>query len=113
MIWHMHFNQYSLPDFIMDDTDGNYGALMKKMIVNGEASTGQNQQAEGLVREGDIHDYLCEFELAIDSYNDALLADPGCADAWFNKAITLEKMGKHQEALRCIAVALNLHREFR
>ena len=97
----------------MEDTDDNHGALRKKMIVNGAASAGLNQQAGGLVREGDIHDYLCEYEMAIDSYNDALLVDPGCADAWFNKAITLEKMGKHEEALQCIAVALNLHREFR
>ncbi len=97
----------------MDDTDGNYGALMKKMIVSCAASAGLNQQAKELVREGDIYDYLCKYELAIDSYNEALLAEPGCAEAWFNKAITLEKMGKHQEALQCIAVALNLHREIR
>ncbi len=101
------------PDFIMEDTGDNHGALRKKMIMNGAASTGLNQQVEGLVREGDIHDYLCEYELAINSYDEALQVDPGCPDAWFNKAITLEKMGKHEEALRCIAVALNLHREIR
>lgn len=97
----------------MEDIGDNPGDLRKKMIMNGESSAGLNQQAEELVREGDIHNYLCEYELAIDSYDDALRVDPGCADAWFNKAITLEKMGKHERALRCIAVALNLHRKIR
>ena len=70
-------------------------------------------QVTELVREGDIHDYLREYEQAIISYDDALQIDPDCADAWFNKAFTLKKVGKHTEATRCVAIALNLYRRIR
>jgi len=97
----------------MEDPEDNHEALREKMALKGAEATGLIQQVAGLVREGDIHDYLCEYELAIVSYDDALHIDPDCADAWFNKAITLKKMGKHTEAMRCIAAALNLYRQIR
>jgi tetratricopeptide (TPR) repeat protein len=68
------------------------------------------KQVEERVREGDIHDYLRQYDQAIVSYNNALDLDPDCADAWINKAITLNKMGKKCEAMICVARAISLYK---
>ncbi|MBS1238525.1 MAG: hypothetical protein H6R39_185 [Deltaproteobacteria bacterium] len=47
--------------------------------------TNLKRQVEERVREGDIHDYLRQYDQAIVSYNNALDLDPDCADAWINK----------------------------
>ena len=80
------------------------------MELKDAETAGLQDKVTELVREGDIHDYLREYNQAIISYDDALQIDPDCADAWFNKAITLKKVGKHTEATRCVAIALNLCR---
>lgn len=69
----------------------------------------QLTQKQDLVREGDICDYLGRFEEAISFYDKALQIDPTDADALFDKGMTLQKMGKRKEALRCIAEAVNLY----
>ena len=46
--------------------------------------TDLKRQVEDRVREGDIHDYLRQYDQAIVSYNSALDLDPDCADAWIN-----------------------------
>ena len=66
------------------------------------------RQVQEWVRKGDIHDYHHDYEKAIISYDNALQIDPDYADAWFSKAITLNKIQKHSEATRCVAIALNL-----
>ena len=63
-----------------------------------------------LMRQGDIHDYRGEYDKAIVSYDNAIKIDPNCAEAWFNKSITLNKLGKQSEATRCVAIALNLYK---
>jgi tetratricopeptide (TPR) repeat protein len=78
---------------------------------NGVEVTNLIRQVEELVREGDIHDCRREYEQAIVSYNDALCLDPDCADAWLNKAITLNKMEKHPEAMICISRAISLYKQ--
>jgi tetratricopeptide (TPR) repeat protein len=64
---------------------------------------------QDLVKEGDIRDSQGRYEEAIDSYDKALQIDPDDADAWFNKGITLKKMGKHSEGMRSIERAINLY----
>jgi len=79
------------------------------MELNGVEVSDPVRQAQERVREGDIYDYHHEYEKAIISYDNALQIDPDCADAWFNKAITLNKIKRHSEATRCVAIALNLY----
>ena len=69
----------------------------------------QLKKKQDFVREGDIHDYLGRYEEAIFCYDKALQIDPTDADALFDKGMTLQKMGKHKEALKCIAEAVNLY----
>jgi tetratricopeptide (TPR) repeat protein len=64
---------------------------------------------QDLVKEGDILDSQGRYEEAIDSYDKVLQIDPDDADAWFNKGITLKKMGKHSEGTTCIETAINLY----
>jgi tetratricopeptide (TPR) repeat protein len=64
---------------------------------------------QDLVKEGDIRDSQGRYEEAIDSYDKVLQIDPDDADAWFNKGITLKKMGKHSEGTRSIERAINLY----
>ena len=67
------------------------------------------KKVHDLVNDGDICDSECQYEKALAAYNGALQIDPDAADAWFNKGITLKKMGKHSEGTRCIETAINLY----
>ncbi len=64
---------------------------------------------QDLVKEGDIRDSQGRYEEAINFYDKVLQIDPDDADAWFNKGITLKKMGKHSEGTRSIETAINLY----
>ena len=79
------------------------------MELKGAGGSDPVRQVHEWVREGDIHDYHHEYEKAIISYDNALQIDPDHADAWFSKAITLNKIRKHSEATRCVAIALSLY----
>jgi len=79
------------------------------MELKGAGGSDPVRQVHEWVREGDIHDYHHEYEKAIISYDNALQIDPDHADAWFSKAITLNKIKKHSEATRCVAIALSLY----
>jgi tetratricopeptide (TPR) repeat protein len=79
------------------------------MELKGAGLSDPVRQVQEWVREGDIHDYHHEYEKAIISYDNALQIDPDNADAWFCKAITLNKIKKHSEATRCVAIALSLY----
>jgi tetratricopeptide (TPR) repeat protein len=69
----------------------------------------QIKQEEDWVKLGNIHDSQGRYEEAIDSYDKALQIDPDDAEAWFNKGLTLKKMGKHSEGMRSIETAINLY----
>ena len=79
------------------------------MELKGAGGSDPVRQVHEWVREGDIHAYHHEYEKAIISYDNALQIDPDHADAWFSKAITLNKIKKHSEATRCVAIALSLY----
>ena len=66
-------------------------------------------QKRDLVKEGDLHDSEGRYEKAITAYDKALQIDPDDADALFNKGITLTKMGKNTEGMRCVEAAINLY----
>jgi tetratricopeptide (TPR) repeat protein len=48
-------------------------------------------------------------EDAIASYDKALQMDPDNAEAWFNKGMTLKKMGQITESTKCIEKCINLY----
>jgi tetratricopeptide (TPR) repeat protein len=59
------------------------------------------------VREGNLKDSQGKYEEAIADYDKALQIDPDDADALFDKAETLQKMGKFKEAEKLVEKALN------
>ena len=69
----------------------------------------QIKREQDCVEQGNIRDSLGQYEEAIASYDSALKIDPGDADAWFDKGMTLKKMGKSKEAESCVDTAINLY----
>ncbi len=47
-------------------------------------------------------------EEAVECYDKAIENDPNYADAWFNKAMTLEDLGRSEEAEKCFFKAEEL-----
>ncbi len=58
---------------------------------------------------GNCQDCLDRLDDAISSYDKALQIDPGHADAWFNKGMTLKKKGLKKEAAQCIEKSMSLY----
>ncbi|MCK9591543.1 MAG: tetratricopeptide repeat protein [Methanoregula sp.] len=58
---------------------------------------------------GNCQDCLDRKEDAIASYDKALQIDPSHADAWFNKGMSLKKLGKTKEATQCIEKSIDLY----
>jgi tetratricopeptide (TPR) repeat protein len=69
----------------------------------------QPRYAEAYVLLGNCQDCIEKHEDAITSYNKAIQIDPGHAEAWFNKAMSLKKLGKTQEATQCIEKSIDLY----
>jgi len=61
------------------------------------------------VEHGDLRDSEGQYEKALKAYDNALRIDPADADAWFDKGLTLKKMGRSQESERCIETAIDLY----
>jgi tetratricopeptide (TPR) repeat protein len=53
-------------------------------------------------------DYLGKYEEAIRCYDRAIRIDPELSEAYFNKGLTLNKMGKTVEAAPCIKYGIKL-----
>jgi tetratricopeptide (TPR) repeat protein len=64
---------------------------------------------EAYILLGNCEDCLDKKEDAIASYDKALQIDPSHADAWFNKGMTLKKLGKTKEAAQCIEKSIDLY----
>jgi protein O-GlcNAc transferase len=88
------------------------------------AMVGDHSQAVGLLKKaidkypryadayvllGNCQDCLEKPEDAIASYDRALQIDSGHAEAWFNKGMTLKKMGQTNEATKCIEKSIDLY----
>jgi tetratricopeptide (TPR) repeat protein len=67
----------------------------------------QLKKEQDWVNEGNLKDSQGRYEEAIADYDKALQIDPDDADALFDKAETLQKMGKRKEAELLIEKALN------
>jgi tetratricopeptide (TPR) repeat protein len=74
-----------------------------------QAITTNPRYAEAYTLLGNCHDCLGQNEDAVASYNQALSIDPCHADAWFNKGMTLKKMGQSKEASQCIEKSIDLY----
>ncbi len=69
----------------------------------------QLQRERDCVEYGNLRDYEGQYEKALAAYDSALRIDPEDADVWYNKGETLNKMGRHAEAAKCIATAIDLY----
>jgi len=58
---------------------------------------------------GNCQDCLGRLEDAIASYDKALQIDAGHAEAWFNKGMSLKKLGRTKEANTCIEKSIDLY----
>jgi tetratricopeptide (TPR) repeat protein len=67
----------------------------------------QLKKEQDWVNEGNLKDSQGKYEEAIADYDKALQIDPDDADALFDKAETLQKMGKRKEAELLVEKALN------
>ena len=67
------------------------------------------QYPEAFALMGDCYDYLGQHEQAIANYDRALTIDPYHADAWFNKGMSLQSVGRSTEATQCIEKSIELY----
>jgi len=58
---------------------------------------------------GNCQDCLDKHEDAISSYDKALQIDPGDAETWFNKGMSLKKIGQINEAAQCFEKCMDLN----
>jgi len=59
-------------------------------------------------RKGDALALARKFEEAIALYDRAIEVDPECCEAWTNKAIALNALGRTRESLECVERALDI-----
>jgi Flp pilus assembly protein TadD len=85
---------------------GNYTTAISYL---NKAITANPRYAEAYTLLGDCQDCLGKSEAAVASYNQALAIDPCHADAWFNKGMSLKKMGRTKEASQCIEKSIDLY----
>jgi len=62
-----------------------------------------------LIELGNCFDYLNRYDDAVLFYEKVIGVDPWHADAWFNKGMSLKKMGRDKDALPCIERAIELY----
>jgi len=63
------------------------------------------KQEHEFVEQGNMLDSQGKYEKAVAAYDSALAIDPGDADALFDKAQTLVKLGMIPEAMKCFDTA--------
>lgn len=62
-----------------------------------------------LVELGNCFDCLNQYDNAVTYYEKVIAIDPLYADAWFNKGMSLKKMGRDMDASPCIERAIELY----
>jgi tetratricopeptide (TPR) repeat protein len=65
--------------------------------------------AEAYILLGNCQDCQGKPEDAIASYDKALQIDPGHADAWFNKGMSLKKLGQAKESTLCVEKSIDIY----
>jgi tetratricopeptide (TPR) repeat protein len=66
------------------------------------------ENSHALTLLGNCQDCLDNVQDAIISYDKALQIDPDNAEIWFNKGMSLKKIGQLNEATQCIEKCINL-----
>jgi Flp pilus assembly protein TadD len=66
------------------------------------------KNAQALTLLGNCQDCLDNVNDAIASYDKALQIDPDDAETWFDKGMSLKKIGKLNEATQCIEKCIEL-----
>ncbi len=67
------------------------------------------QRERDFVEKGNLLDSRGEFQQALAAYNNALAIDPSDADAIFNKATTMVKLGQAMEAQKLFEAAVAMY----
>ncbi len=67
------------------------------------------QRERDFVEQANLLDSQGQFEKALAAYNNALAIDPSDADAIFDKATTLEKLGNVMEAQKLYDAAVAMY----
>lgn len=67
------------------------------------------ENAHALTLLGNCQDCLDNVKHAIESYDRALQIDPGNAETWFNKGMSLKKIGQINQATECFEKCLDLN----
>jgi tetratricopeptide (TPR) repeat protein len=74
-----------------------------------EAVTHSPKNYHALCELGNCHDYMSRYDDAVSYYDKVITLDPYNADAWFNKGMSLKKMGREKEAAACIERSIDLY----
>jgi tetratricopeptide (TPR) repeat protein len=64
---------------------------------------------QSLIEIGNCYEYLNQSDKAILYYEQVIQMDSFQADAWFNKGMSMKKMGNEKEAKLCIEKAIELY----
>jgi Flp pilus assembly protein TadD len=68
-----------------------------------------SKNAHALTLLGNCQDCLDNVKHAIESYDKALQIDPDDAETWFNKGMSLKKIGQINEATQCFEKCMDLN----
>jgi len=74
-----------------------------------QALDAYSKNAHALTLLGNCQDCLDNVKHAIESYDKALQIDPDDAETWFNKGMSLKKIGQINEATQCFEKCMDLN----
>jgi tetratricopeptide (TPR) repeat protein len=78
------------------------GEYAKALTFYDKALAVQSDSAKALHSKANALEALGKYEDALRCYDSALRCDPGDAECWFNKGVTLKKIGRETEGIGCI-----------
>jgi tetratricopeptide (TPR) repeat protein len=91
-----------------DAPAGQTGAVVTPPVVEGALMSAAGSPGRADNDEGVNHYKQEHWDVAEEWFNKAIKADPKLAEAQYNLALALDKMGKHEEATAAFKQALEL-----